>query len=321
MSRLEEILRCPTCGKGLEKGEDLFRCVACRTDYHKVEGIPDFLPGSSSTLKLAERSHFSAKSEDYSRMHQDWSGSPFYRHYHEDFLRDLRALPPGSLILETGCGLGHDGLELLESGYRVVETDIALGQLLEASKLQSGRASGGRADYVLADAEYLPFADACFDGAFMVASLHHLPDPLRALTEMRRVVRREGVVVVGTEPNAWQNRTIYPLGKMLMKAIQRMTGKEMGTGHLVSEADKQLEGFSEKELLRLFREAGFGEVLVKPGGYLSAAVFFATTELSFMTGRDFRMFALERLALPVDGFIGRLPLVKHYPWHWNAVAS
>jgi ubiquinone/menaquinone biosynthesis C-methylase UbiE len=321
MPMVENILRCPTCGCVLQSGKSELNCPTCNLVYHKLEGFWDMLPAASSSLKLSERDHYSEKSDRYADMHQVWSSSPFYRHYHDSFLNDLRALPERSLILETGCGLGHDGLELLASGYRLVETDIAVGQLRHAQRLHSMHGFSDRSCCLLADAEHLPFADASFDGAFMVASLHHLQDPLRALEEMRRVLRPGGVLVLGTEPNSWQNYTIYPIGRWLMKALKLVTKKDVGSGEMVSEADRLMEGFSGKELRRLISKAGFECVELRPAGYLSAAVFFACTEASFMTGRDLRMFRLEKLAIPVDEFLGKLPFFSRYPWHWNVVAT
>jgi SAM-dependent methyltransferase len=43
---------------------------------------------------------------------------------------------------------------------------------------------------VAATAEQLPFADASFDAAMAVATVHHWPDPLAGLRELRRVARR-----------------------------------------------------------------------------------------------------------------------------------
>jgi ubiquinone/menaquinone biosynthesis C-methylase UbiE len=253
-------------------------------------------------------------------MHQKWRDSPFYRHYHRLFLDDLRSLPAGSLILETGCGLGNDGLELLKCGYRLVETDIAPGSLAEARRLQAEEGFSAASAHLLADAENLPFMDGCFDGVFMVASLHHLPDPLASLKEARRVLRPGGLFVLGTEPNSWQNRTIYPLGKALLKAAKLITGRELDSDPTVSEADKLAEGFSRRQLDGLLREAGFTRVEIKPAGYLSAAIFFLSTEISSLTGRDLRLFGLENLAIPLDEALGKAPLASKYPWHWNALA-
>jgi ubiquinone/menaquinone biosynthesis C-methylase UbiE len=321
MGLTDDILRCPICRGALEKGGELLACASCGVSYGKINGLWDLITPGSSALKLSEREHYTEKIDYYLSMHATWRGSPFYRHYHASFLDELRRLPRGSLILETGCGLGHDGHELLRSGYRVVETDIAPGQLAQARALQESGGFGEVSDHLLADAEHLPFASGSFDGAFMVASLHHLPDPLVALREIRRVLRRGGVLVLGTEPNSWQNHTIYPLGKLFLKAARRLTGKDIDVEEMVSEADKLTEGFSRGELRGLLRDAGFTAIELRPAGYLSAALFFLSTELSQMIGRDIRLFSLERASLPIDDMLGKLPIISRFPWHWNAVVS
>lgn len=320
MSVIDGILRCPACKGDLRQREDGLDCPRCGVLYRKHRDLWDLIPTGSSLLKLRERDHYDRKADYYVSMHEKWRGSPFYRHYHRLFLDDLRGLPAGSLILETGCGLGNDGLELLKSGYRLVETDIAPGSLAEARRLHAEEGFSDESAHLLADAENLPFVDGCFDGVFMVASLHHLPDPPASLKEARRVLRQGGRFVLGTEPNSWQNRTIYPLGKALLKAAKRVTGRELDSDPTVSEADKLAEGFSARQLEGLLREAGFSRVELKPAGYLSAAIFFFSTEMSSLTGRDLRLFRLESLAVSLDEALGRAHLLSKYPWHWNALA-
>jgi len=296
-------------------------CQACEATYGEPHGLRDLIPPGSSALKLSERSHYTDKIDYYLRMHATWHRSPFYRHYHASFLDELRRLPQGALILETGCGLGHDGLELMRSGYRVVETDISPGQLGEARRLHLAEGFSESSAHLLADAENLPFAPNSFDGAFTVASLHHLPDPLASLREIRRVLRPGGILALGTEPNSWQNYTVYPLGKVLLAAVRRLAGKPIGGEEMVSEADKLTEGFSRLQLEELLRAAGFIHIELIPAGYLSAAIFFLSTEISQMVGRDIRLFPLERAAIPLDEILGSLPVLSSFPWHWNAAAS
>ncbi|MBN2026815.1 MAG: methyltransferase domain-containing protein [Actinobacteria bacterium] len=315
------ILCCPTCKGPLDRGEAGFLCPACDAAYLELDGMPDLIPRGSSALKLSERSHYTDKIDYYLRMHAAWHRSPFYCHYHASFLDELRKLPADALILETGCGLGHDGLELLRSGYRVIETDISPGQLGKARRLHRAEGFSYSSAHLLADAENLPFVSDCFDGVFTVASLHHLPDPVTSLREIRRVLRPGGVFVLGTEPNSWQNYTIYPLGKVLLEAARRIAGKPIGGEEMVSEADKLTEGFSRRQLQELLDAAGFSRIELKPAGYISAAIFFLSTEVSQMVGREIRLFPLERAAIPLDEMLGSLPILASYPWHWNAVAS
>jgi len=59
----------------------------------------------------------------------------------------------------------------------------------------------GAGQFVLGDALVLPFQDGCFDGLLMKDVLEHLPDPIAALREMRRVAV-PGAILVLTTPRA-----------------------------------------------------------------------------------------------------------------------
>ncbi|MBN2167937.1 MAG: methyltransferase domain-containing protein, partial [Actinobacteria bacterium] len=251
------ILGCPSCKAPLEdKERDSLYCPACDITYSPVEGLLNLLPPDIADIKRQEYKHYTEKLDYYLQMHQTWCESPFYKHYHSAFLEDLRRLPAGSLILELGCGLGNDGLELLRSGFRVVETDIAPGELGEACKMHEKEGFAGKCTHLLSDAENLPFKDGSFDGVFMVAALHHLPDPAAALKEVKRVLKPGGIFVVGTEPNTWQHKTIYPIGNFILKLAFRLMGKENKAIINVSEADQETEGFSGAELSQMFGNAG-----------------------------------------------------------------
>lgn len=295
-------------------------CERCGASYRALDGLPDLTPPGLDEMKAQERSHYTDNIEYYLRMHSTWHRSPFYLHYHRAFQRLFDVLPPGSLILECGCGLGHDGLELLRKGYLLVATDISPGQLREARRLHRREGFGGSSLHLLADAENLPFADGSFQGVLMVASLHHLHDPLRALREAHRVLKPGGLLVLGTEPNRWQSMTIYPLGKALIKVVERLTGRKILSDEMVSEADKKAEGFFGRELETLFSKAGFREHRLLPAGYLSAALFFLCTELSQRLPFNLKLFPLEAVFVFLDDLMGDLPLIRRLPWHWNAYA-
>lgn len=320
LKELDSILRCPTC-KGILAAQagGLF-CAECGCVYSPEKDLMNLLPADLSDLKKQEHEHYTDKIDYYIEMHKTWCESPFYRHYHEAFLDDIRGLPENSLVLELGCGLGNDGLELLQAGYRLVETDIAPGELMEACRMHERQGFGEKAAHILSDAENLPFKDDSFDSVFMVASLHHLPDPEKALVEARRVLKPGGIFVMGTEPHTWQHKTIFPVGNFFLKLAYRILGKENKAAENVSEADQETEGFSGKELEDMFRRAGFSGWKLKPAGYVTAAIFFQTTEFSNIIGRNIRLFALERLFIPFDEMLGRMGFFRKYPWHWNAIA-
>lgn len=106
----------------------------------------------------------------------------------------IRALlpPGGDTLVEIGAGYGR--LVSLYLGYRrIVLLDYARSQLEEAQRYLS---QPDRYIFVVADVYHLPFVDNLFDALTMVRVMHHLTDAPRALAELQRVVRPEGVAVL-----------------------------------------------------------------------------------------------------------------------------
>jgi SAM-dependent methyltransferase len=121
-------------------------------------------------------------------------------------------------VLETGCGTGRDSTYILERLRRDGELyalDISLGMLrLARTKLD---AYEEEAEFVHANASYLPFADDAFDAAFHFGGINMFGEVTRAVTEMNRVVRPGGKVVIGDEGIApWLKEGHY--GRVLVSA-------------------------------------------------------------------------------------------------------
>lgn len=114
-----------------------------------------------------------------------------------DLLEQLVPLA-GQRIIEAGCGAAQLARELLlrHRGSAVVGLEVDERQ--HAKNLAQPAAG---LEFVLAGAEAIPFADASFDGALMLKSLHHVPLARmdRALAELARVLRPGGWLYV-SEP-------------------------------------------------------------------------------------------------------------------------
>ena len=115
-------------------------------------------------------------------------------------------LAPSPRILDVGCGNGYFTYYLERLGPTVgVDYARAMLELNPCAAL------------VQASAFHLPFGDSSFDLVFCSNLLHHLPMPVAAIAEMRRVSRR---YIVIAEPNR-NNPAILALG--LAKAEERMS--------------------------------------------------------------------------------------------------
>ena len=105
-------------------------------------------------------------------------------------------LEPGMAILELGCGTGSMWRgAALPAGCRLVLTDFSEG-MLEEARANTAHLPGTA--YRQADAQEIPFDDDSFDVVIANMMLYHVSDIQRALREIRRVLRPDGVFYAAT---------------------------------------------------------------------------------------------------------------------------
>ncbi len=128
---------------------------------------------------------------------------------------DMVALRPGDRVLDVACGTGLVSFRMAEAvGARgaVVGTDIS-GQMVETARRYAAERRLGNARFERGDAEELLLADASFDAAVCGLGLMYVPDPVKALCEMRRLLRpggRAAAAVWGARRNCgWAE--IFPI--------------------------------------------------------------------------------------------------------------
>ena len=105
---------------------------------------------------------------------------------------------PGATVLEVGPGTGYFSVEtsgMIGGGGRLLCLDIQRRMLAELAE-HLREAGVINADLLLGDATSLPLADDSVDSAYLVAVLGEIPDRPRALRELRRVLRRGGVLSI-----------------------------------------------------------------------------------------------------------------------------
>ncbi len=114
-------------------------------------------------------------------------------------LREALRPEPGETVLEVGPGTGYYSLAVAE-WLRPDGTLHLFDVQQEMLDHTLGRARDAGVDNLVAsqgDARSLPYPDATFDAAYLVAVLGEIPDQGQALAELRRVVRPGGRVIVG----------------------------------------------------------------------------------------------------------------------------
>ena len=122
---------------------------------------------------------------------------------------------PGQLILDVAAGTGTSSEPFAERGATVIPTDLSFGMLLVGKQRRHGLS------FVAADALQLPYADASFDSV-TISGLRNVEDTAAALSEMRRVIKPGGTLVVCefSTPTWRPFRTLY--SNYLVAALPRI---------------------------------------------------------------------------------------------------
>lgn len=101
------------------------------------------------------------------------------------------AAGPCDLVLDVAAGTGTSARAFTHAGARCVACDFSIGMLTHGARKPAGPVS-----FVAGDALALPFADRSFDAVTISFGLRNVADPVAALTEMLRVTRPGGKLVI-----------------------------------------------------------------------------------------------------------------------------
>jgi len=105
--------------------------------------------------------------------------------------RQLWDMVPDGRVLEVGVGTGKN-LRYYREGHSVTAIDFSP-KMMERARKNAER-WGVEANLLLMDAQALEFEDSAFDSAVSTFVLCSVPDPVRGLREVSRVLRRGGRV-------------------------------------------------------------------------------------------------------------------------------
>lgn len=128
----------------------------------------------------------------------------------------LPYLQPGMRLLDCGCGSGSitRGLARLVAPGEVVGIDIAASEIDRACT-DTLHEKVVNARFEVGNLYELAFPDASFDAIFCHNVLEHLNDPGKALSEMRRVLKPEGIIGVRDADNGGD--LLQPEEELLME--------------------------------------------------------------------------------------------------------
>lgn len=127
-------------------------------------------------------------------------GDPWYQLVLRMMNSNISADLSKKLILEIGCGKGGFSIKMSEKCAHVVGLDLSIGSIRQAKKLANGSKHRQNVDFVIGDAQFLPFREGCGFITVCSETLEHVPHFAKAFKELVRISERSGYLFV-TVPN------------------------------------------------------------------------------------------------------------------------
>jgi ubiquinone/menaquinone biosynthesis C-methylase UbiE len=162
--------------------------------------------------------------------------------------------PPGSRVLEAGCGVGAQTVTLARNSpaASITSVDISETSLIEA-KRKAAAAGLTNVQFERADIFHLPYKPDSFDHIFVCFVLEHLSRPVEVLRALKSQLKRGGTITVieGDHGSVY----FHPDSEAAHRTIQCQVELQRRAGG---------NAMIGRELYPLLRQAGFSSVRVSP---------------------------------------------------------
>ena len=139
--------------------------------------------------------------------HFDDTPLAFWERYGQRTVERLH-LKPGSVVLDVGCGSGASAIPagmIVGPAGRVVGVDLAE-RLLAKARAKAAAQNLDNIEFRQADMEALGYPDASFDAVVCVFAIFFVPDMVKQVKELWRMVRPGGQLAITT----WGPRMFEP---------------------------------------------------------------------------------------------------------------
>jgi demethylmenaquinone methyltransferase/2-methoxy-6-polyprenyl-1,4-benzoquinol methylase len=164
----------------------------------------------------------------------------------------------GDRVLDCATGTGDLALEFKKAVGRegeVIGTDFCAAMLVHAPL--KARRLGMNIQFEVADAMALPYRDDRFDVTSIAYGIRNVADPVKALSEMARVVKSGGHVMVLETGDAPENGLKYLFEFYFRQVVPRIGGLVTGHRHAYEYLNRSSRQFPSRErFLELMKSTG-----------------------------------------------------------------
>ncbi|OGW79347.1 MAG: hypothetical protein A3G33_03130 [Omnitrophica bacterium RIFCSPLOWO2_12_FULL_44_17] len=188
------------------------------------------------------------------------------------------------VLFEIGCGGGRTTIQFLSAGLKVIASDICLEAIIKAiHNIESMKLNRHNVEFIVAEAENLPFKSTTFSAVSFAGVLHHVTEPKRVIRELSRILKKEGEIYAYDN-----NASIFRFAFDFLMSISKLWHEQAGT-------HPQLEA---KDIDRWGHEYG---------------IHFTTKSIVFLPPHLFNLFpfAMARKCLSITNlFFQSIPFLK-----------
>ena len=184
------------------------------------------------------------------------------RKWREKAVRKISGVFESPEILDVATGTCDLAIEAVKQGAaKVTGIDIS-GKMLEAGRQKiKARNLENRIELLECDSEAICFEDNTFDAAMAAFGVRNFRDPVKGLSEMRRVVRHGGLVVVleFSKPGGFIFKHLYNFYfNNLLPFAGAMVSRQKNAYKYLNESVME---FADKEkFIQLMMESGLSEI-------------------------------------------------------------
>ena len=137
-----------------------------------------------------------------------------------DWITQVINLPKDSKILDVGCGIGQHSVRLAKTGFQVIASDFSEDRVNVAKANIAAQSLAGRVQFSCEDLTALSFVSESFDCVLCWGVLMHIPEVEKAMSELTRVVKVGGKVILYEDNLYYVQRLISILHAILKYSLE-----------------------------------------------------------------------------------------------------
>jgi len=164
-------------------------------------------------------------------------------------------------ILDVATGTGDLAIAAMKTDpVKISGIDISAAMLEKGKEKILKRGYSGKIELLKADSANIPFADNYFDVAMVAFGVRNFADPHKGLSEMRRVIRENGMIMVleFSRPAAFPFMHVYNFYfRNILPFFGRMFSKDRSAYNYLPDSVSKFP--DNEDFLKMLSAAGFSD--------------------------------------------------------------